>query len=71
MSGVNDTVANRSITLPITHSDTNYAYFLCPVGSKLGSGEMVWNRLGITKYIGSVTFQNLIKEGMYIITIGY
>ena len=71
VSGVNDTVANKSIPLPIAHSDTNYAYFLCPVGSNLGSGEMVWNRWGITKYLGSVKFQNLIKEGMYIITIGY
>ena len=71
LSGVNDTVANRSIALPIAHSNTNYAYLLCPAGPSLGSGEMVWNRWGITKYIGSITFQNLIKEGMYIITIGY
>ena len=71
VSGSSSTVSNRSIPLPVAHSNTNYAYLLCPVGSNLGSGEMVWNRWGITKDVNSVKFQNLISEGMYIITIGY
>lgn len=71
VSGSSSTVSNKSIPLPIAHSNTNYAYLLCPVGSSLSSGDMSWNRFGITKNSGSVTFQNLISEGMYIITIGY
>ena len=70
-SGSSSTVSNKSVNLPIEHSNTNYAYWLCPVGSNLGSGGMNWNRFGITKSTGSVTFQNLISEGMYILTMGY
>ena len=69
-SGSSSTVSNKNIYLPISYSNTDYAYWLCPVGTSLSSGEMSWNRFGITKSTNSVTFQNLISEGMYILTIG-
>ena len=69
-SGSSNTVSNKSISLPIYHSNTEYAYFLCPAAPT--SGTMDWSRWGITKVDGNtVKFQNLIAEGMYIITIGY
>lgn len=70
-SGSSNTVSNKSITLPISHSNTNYTYFLCPVGY-IESVSVNWNRWGLKKVNGNtVQFQNLISEGMYIITIGY
>ena len=70
-SGSSNTVSDKSITLPIYHSNTNYAYFLCPVGY-IESANVNWNRWGLKKVNGNtVQFQNLISEGMYIITIGY
>lgn len=70
-SGSSNTVSNKSISLPISHSNTNYAYFLCPVGY-IESATVNWNRWGLKKVNGNtVQFQNLITEGMYIITIGY
>ena len=69
-SGSSSTVSNKNITLPVSYPNTNYIYWLCPAGNNLASSEMNWNRFGITKHQSSVTFQNLISEGMYILTIG-
>ena len=70
-SGSNNTVSNVSTKLLISHSNTEYACFLCPAGY-IEDATMNWNRWGLEKVDGiTVKFQNLIREGMYILTIGY